>query len=501
VVPPSEPSPPANTTSKGSPRRHKSPSNREVRDSQDLTDQVLESQKRAKRAADPTTTNEKLFRNHLSILAESFELVVDFEPKICGRIMPLFKLWQVVQSEEFGGFDEVEGRNLWPQVARKLNYNDWRHAPAAADLKDCYSEILADFEELREEEREENGLTESQEEALIESQLRQTAARETQPTSADEGDEEDDEISEEDEELEDDLDAPQSSPQIIPSSSSKRSFGTDRTNQPISFNKRQRIDKGKDKELEIPSTPEGLINNNQKIRSSHQPSPLKYSSPHEPDLYGESSEDELFVRQINFQKPKSKPSTQPRILEPETQDFHFPPELDNEDKNSLVDISSSPPPQSQHQQHSSNGTSNAATHGTAHSTNQWDSSTQSQTESQRDAEIEEFVNHHVALLGFPQEVVVSAMEATTMELERDISSRVMESLITGNGIPEDIPGVWTSWDDDAVEAGVESEEYRALIRKHGIKRIGLRKTFLREAREAEAELRARLAAESSQAAA
>jgi len=192
VVPPSEPSSPANTTSKGSPRRHESPSNREGRDSQDSTDQVLESQKRAKRAADPTTTNEKLFRHHLSILAESFELVVDFEPTICGRIMPLFKLWQVVQSEEFGGFDEVDGRNLWPQVARKLNYNDWQHSSAAADLKDCYSEILADFEEVREEDREENGLTESQEEALIESQLRQTAARETQPTSAD--DEGDDEI-------------------------------------------------------------------------------------------------------------------------------------------------------------------------------------------------------------------------------------------------------------------------------------------------------------------
>jgi hypothetical protein len=487
--------------SKGSPRRHESPSNREVRDSQDSTGQVLKSQKRAKGAADPTTTNEKLFKHHLSILAESFELVVDFEPTICGRTIPLFKLWQVVQAEEFGGFDEVNGRNLWPQVARQLNFNDWRHASAAADLKDCYSEILADFEEVRKEEREENGLTESQEEALIESQLRQTAARETQPTSADEGDEgdeEDDEIVEEEEELEDDLDAPQSSPRIIPSSSSKRSFGTDRTNQPISYNKRQRIDKGKGKELEIPSTPEDLINNNQKIRPSHQPSPLKYSSPHEPDLYGESSEDELFVRQINFQKPKSKPSPQPRILEPETQDFHFPPELDNEDKSSWVEISSSPPPQSQPQQHSSNGTSNAATHGTAHSTNQWDSSTQSQTESQRAAEINEYIEHHVGM-GIPQDVVISALEATTME--PGISSPVMESLMMGDGIPEDIAGVWTSWDDDSLEAEAESGEYKALIRKHGIKRIGLRKRFLRDSREVQAEVAQRLATQGGEAAA
>jgi hypothetical protein len=487
--------------SEGSPERHETPSNREVGYFQDSTGQVLKSQKRVKRAADPTTTNEKLFKHHLSILAESFELVVDFKPTICGRTLPLFKLWQVVQSEEFGGFDEVNGRNLWPQVARKLNFNDWRHAAAAADLKDCYSEILADFEEIREEEREENGLTESQEGALIESQLRQTAARETQPTSADEGDQEDDEIVEEEEELEDDLDAPQSSPRIIPSSSSKRSFGTDRTNQPISYNKRQRIDKGKGKELEIPSTPEDLINHNQKIRPSHQPSPLKYSSPYEPDLYGESSEEELFVKKINFQKPISKPSPQRRILEPETQDFHFPPELDNEDKNSWVDISSSPPPQSQHQQHSSNGTSNATTHGTAHSSTQWDSSTQSQTESQRAANIEEFVNHHVGLLGFPQEVVVSALEATTMELEPGISSRVMKSLESGDGIPEDIGGVWTSWDDDALEAAVESEEYKALIRKHGIKRIGLRKRFLRDSREVQAEVAQRLAAEGGQVAA
>jgi hypothetical protein len=430
------------------------------------------------------------------MLAGTLELVVDLEPVISGRKIPLFKLWQVVQSEEIGGFDEANGRNLWPQVARKLNFNDWRHPQAGDELKDCYSEILADFEQVRGEHRKENSLTESQEEAMIKSQLRQTAARETQATGAEEEDEEDDEVVEEEEEDEDDLDLPQSSPQIMPSSSSKRSFGADRTNQPISYNKRQRIDKGKGKELEIPPTPEDLINSNQNIRPFHQPSPLKYFPPHEPDLYEESSEEESSIKPINFLKPKPKSSSQPRILEPETQDFHFPPELDHDEKNSWAEVSPSPPPQSQYQ-HSSNGMSNAATHGTAHST-QYDSSTQSQTESQHAEKIQEFVDHHVAL-GIPQEIVVDALSATTMETAN--ASPVMEDLLNGDGIPENIAGVWTTWDDDALEAEVQSSEYKALIKKHGIKRIGARRRFLRDLREVNAEEAHRLAAEGGKGAA
>jgi hypothetical protein len=478
-------SPPALNRPKATPAasssKIKSAKAREIKDSQVSSGQMTQSLSMRRGDPDPTIGDEKLFRGDLSALAASLGWEVEFTPEICGRKIPLFKLWQVVQSDGFGGFDRVDGKKLWPKVARFLNFNDFRQTTAAQELRTCYSEILADFEEARQQYEDEPGLTDSQEKAMLEAQLLEMAARETQNLDAE--DEEEDEEPLQEEEEDDDLDRPQFSPyQPVPSSSSKRSFGVDRTNIDTSYNKRQRTDKGKGKELEIPSTPEDVINNNQMPRPSVKPSPLKSSSPVQRQQEEEDSSDieDIFATPIN-PRSKPQPKPQPQNLEPETQDFYFPQtqaELKQEDHNSFVDISSSPP---QHKLPDRSSGSNAANRGSDPSLNPTGSSTQSQTESERAAEFEKYVDHCISL-GYTQEAVTIALDATTMEMGAH-ALQVMESLEKEQGIPDDIPGVWTAEDDRKVEQRLESEGFREMVRKHGVKRCGVRKEYLKDQRE------------------
>jgi hypothetical protein len=435
--------------------------------------------------SNPTLTDEQLFRKDVSALAAVLQLEVDFTPEICGRKIPLFKLWQVVQSFDFGGSDRVTGLKLWPKVAKFLSFRDSQQLTAAEDLRICYAEILADLEEYREMLREQS-LTESQEEAMLDAQLLETAGRETQSLYDAEDEElgeilegeEDVELVEEndDEELveeddDDDLDRPQFSPlPLIPSPSRKRSFGADRTNIDSSYKKRQRIDKGKGKELEIPSTPEDVINSTPVPRSLHKPSPLKYSAPaeHQDDEASSKIED-LLAKPF---KPQVK-TIQRQTLEPETQDFNYPHTQGEDDP--FVDIGSSPP---QRKLPDRSSGSNAANRGSE--SNPPGSSTQSQTESEKALALERYMDECISY-GYTQEAVALALDATTREIGQH-AMQVMEALENGQEIPDGIPGVWTEEDDAKVEGNMDSEGFKELVRKHGLKRCGVRKQYLKDQR-------------------
>jgi hypothetical protein len=532
---------------KTAPSNQAQPRVTEIKDSQGSSGKTLDSQNAPKSNPDPTLVDERLFEAKMRELADKLDLELDLIPVICGKRLALFRLWQVVMSDKFGGFDEVNGRGLWPRVAKALDFNDFKHKGAAQDLRDCYSELLIDFEELRDAYREENpDLTDSQEadtSQLIENQLMRTAARETQNVeleliiaaqddfhreqqkfqleldkAAEEGYEREEEWrrdqqnfeseldkaaeeayereeeyhrdednfqkkfrlellnaeNEEDEDEDDDLDQPTSSaPRHISTPSGKRSFNTDRASNGKSYNKRQRIDKGKGKEVEIPSTPEEVLNGNQVPRRPHGPSPLKPPAALETEMNLISDEDDassnlLFVgssHQPGLSRPPSKPQ---RHLEPETQDFHFPPPEPGQ-PNTYISLSSSPTPQSKPPPRPRVASA--------------EESTQSQTESERKAdELQAFFDRFIAL-GYQDDIIVEALEATTMETGE--APHVMEHLTQGHGIPEDVEGVWTSWDDDALATGEGSVEFERVVRKHGLRRVGLRRRFLEDAREVE----------------
>jgi hypothetical protein len=459
----------------------------EIKDSQGSIVQNFETSTGDTGEVKSSIMDEESFNKHMSHFARSFGLEVDFKPIICSRTIPLFRLWQVVGSSELGGYDEVEGRGLWYKVARRLNFNDFKHPTAAEELRACFKKgILADYADAQQEQQQQQqleqddvSLTDSQQQAMANEQLFRTATRGAEDLDIMDDDEGDD-----------DLDLPQSTPrQPFNSPSSKRSSPSMR--QGPSPRKRQKLDKGKDKEREIPSTPEDVINGNHLPRPILQSSPLKYTSvqPELSDLSDRdgAAEDDLYLRSSKFQRTLLsvvEPRVSTRVQEPETQDFTY--STAQHDEPIVIDDLTPSPERSSAKLPDRGRASDVATLGIAHSSNKnEDSSTQSQTESQVAAEIQARVDHYVSL-GYPQDVVCEALEATSMQETN--ATHVMESLLTGEGIPQDTRGVWYWRDDQAIGSKKDSAEWDRIVRKHGITGVTDRKKFLRNKQWAEKQL-------------
>ena len=422
--------------------------------------ELMEAQIVRKRFIDPSTKDEKMFVEDLTIMAEDHDLEVNFNPIICGRKIPLFILWQVVNLEDFGGYDEVQGRNLWPQVARRLNFNDFKHATAPDAIRSAYEEVLPDFEAVRED-----FVVQLQEDEMITSQLRETADHDTMEEPADDELEAAQEEGEEEGDYDDDLEAPASAPhQTYSASSSKRKLEAYRSanddGSPVlgSYAKRPHVVKGKGKELEIPSTPDDVIN----PWSNYQSSPLK-----DVQGIGEDDDDEgLFVGPVKKPRFSSQPQTR-RNMEPETQDFNF---LNADDD---MERGSSFP--SLHNPRQANN---------ARTGSRGDPPKQSQTDSQKNRELIAFIEDHEAL-SYRLDIIIEALESTNMTTGN--AAIVMEALTSGNGIPDNIQGVWTKADDAALE-DVESQEFDRVANKHGAKSLAQRQKFFEEQREARREI-------------
>lgn len=406
---------------------------------------------------DPSLEDEAIFEQCLLEVAKQFDDLIEviFTPIICGQPISLFELWQLVKTG-YGGSERVTGRRLWPSVARRLGFKPSLQADAAEDLKHCYEEVLSDYEAIRENFY---GMTESQEQELIEMQLF--------PAGSQKGDSEE-EIAEElqvdeEEDIDDDLDAPVSSPTLPKSNKRNMVFQISRGLSSVagSDNKRQRVDKGKGKEREIPSTPDHIINGIQMPQKGLRPSPLKH-----PLFVDDEDRDDEFVippfKQPNF--TSLEPSR--RMLEPETQDFRFGSQVDENDDD-LTDepmpLASSPPQKIERMRKE------------AHI----ESSTQFQSRIDAENELSAFVDRYISL-GYTDTNVLRALESTTLSTEN--ASLVMEELQQGKEIPDDIPGVWTS-EDDAVCEDVASLDSERIVTKHGTERVESRKSFLRDRRE------------------
>ncbi|RDL36993.1 uncharacterized protein BP5553_04426 [Venustampulla echinocandica] len=417
----------------------------------------------AGRPLNSTTLNEELFKEDLALLAESLDLVVDFRPTISGRTIPLFRLWQVVNSPGFGGHDEVTQQNLWPRVAKELNFNEFQHPAAAGELSMCYEEILTEFEQAREEYANANqDSTESQDQALLEAQLLGDTTCEPQHP-------------EEEHHYSGDINHPASTPvQAAASTSGKRFFSTYSSEASSGDNKRQRVDKGKGRERDIPVTPSDILNSTRSV-SSHRPSPSKRSVGFGAQFEVHRGDDnpEVFISPIQQPKITYAEAQRQRVhLEPETQDFVYPVPEENKDKNTPSPVCS----------HTENPESDKLSYAddTNSGRNSPTDSTDTETDAQKLAELQEFMDHHVAL-GYQKSIVNEAMIATTIETGN--AAVVMEELTKGNGIPENIEGVWTARDDKELDADEGSEEFRKLLAKHTWERIISRREFLQTMRE------------------
>ncbi|TQS34805.1 hypothetical protein Golomagni_04799 [Golovinomyces magnicellulatus] len=204
-------------------------------------------------AYDQMLHNEELFTQGLQALANELDLEVDFNPDICGRKISLMRLWQTVQSSKYSGFDDISEDRFWPKIASEFGFDK----SAATELKDCYSEILSDFGNLRREFLMEGLPNESQENDSIENQLPSDliCVKNDNLTKSEDSMSFDSQIIHHDS---DDLDVPliQEEYQV---SSRESSLESNQSRRRFIPNKRQRIRNCK-KVLEIPSTPENKIN-------------------------------------------------------------------------------------------------------------------------------------------------------------------------------------------------------------------------------------------------
>ena len=65
----------------------------------------------------------------------------------------------------------------------------------------------------------------------------------------------------------------------------------------------------------------------------------------------------------------------------------------------------------------------------------------------------------------------------------DLADKVLHRLVSGKGIPNDIPGVWTAEDDRCIE-GQDARSVDRVLKKHGEEFFNSRWEYLRIAREA-----------------
>ncbi|KAF7861773.1 hypothetical protein EAF04_007656 [Stromatinia cepivora] len=388
---------------------------------------------------------------------------LNFYPEVCGKEISIFKLWQIVML--FGGFAKTNAESRWQEVADRLSFPIANRAKAAKDLKNCYEEILSELETAVNEaqnDTENPEFTASQEEIMIASQLEDTISRSVQRSSGhDEGIEDDDEVSK--------LPPPRiKSKQPLTTSTKKRTNDSDGLSNHSESSatkpetKRRKIHKGKGKEVEIPSTPEHVFNAIQPHMSHHTTPPKYQFDDSSDDNRSDREARERFPR-IQQKKPEGssrKPSAKKPLLEPETQDFHYPdiakeasiasptPAPKKRAANNIIDLSK-------------------------------DSSTESEPEPESESDSEDSVNAEFAKyleLGYSREIIAEALIASTYVY--DVASVIMEQLKMGHDIPDNMEGAWTKRDDDAL-LKKRGPEYERIREKHGDERIAARKKFNR----------------------
>lgn len=440
--------------------------------------------------------DEEYFKHILKDFSESLGFQpgdLNFSPEIRGKEISIFKLWQTVML--FGGFEKTNAKKRWQEVADKLDFPIANRSKAAEDLNSCYDEILSELETLIvdvENDEDNPEFSASQEETLIASHLEDKISRGIQKSSGHE------DITEDNDEV---LELPSLSKSKQQSTvlNKKRTISSDefssRSGSAASRvkpqSKRQRMDKGKGKEVEIPSTPEHVFNATQPP-VSHHISPLKYPLDESDDDNSSDRQAREIIRHIQQSKPEGssrKASLKTPMVEPETQDFYYP-EIDDEvsiasptpapkkmtpgliidlSKDSSAELESDLEPQPKLKSNTKSNSKPAL-----ESKAKVNPTAEPEPESNSQDSVEDEIDKFKAL-GYSEEIIVAALDATTMDYE--IASIVMEKLKMGHSIPDDMAGVWTKKDDDALFLKEGWAGYKKVRAKHGEERVTARKEF------------------------
>ncbi|RKF58334.1 putative arid-like protein [Erysiphe neolycopersici] len=486
---------------------------------------------------DPMTHNEYLFKQGLQALADELELDINFSPEICGRKISLMKLWKTVWSPQFGGSREMKCNEYWQKLAESFDFIG-HNTLAAKELKDCYGEILAEFEYLRHEFLIEKPLSRRQKKALIENLPLDTSENSSEGSIDSES--MDSVVCETQSICNDSIDLDSLQTPAEPHESVKKR-GIDHDSSPKTFipNKRPRISNGKDRILEIPSTPESIINfhKNPNLAQSNSlervstskkfdeidalsPSPNRRSDSRQSNSVSTQVMD--LENQINYFTELSQQAhpisklEEPNTVEDKKEFRCLRRRNENKpstthfsrakSKNIVYLIDNGLPLQESLVSNTSEETiscSNVSECELGENSvcpkenekmivnqimplsSQWEDN-ESQIH-QGNTKLDEFVEIQTNL-GFSLETIVRALESTSMIIGPGSNIDAVLNTIKETGyIPEDLPGVWTTSDDKILKQAVKSlspcpsydnsEGMELLIRKHGKINVQFRKDY------------------------
>lgn len=397
----------------------------------------------------------------LAAYMATLDIKLDLHPKINGEDVSLFQLYNIVVDAAFGGFQQVESEGRWHEVVSQLRATGGPSGMTTQQIRDCYLHNLEDYEELR-------GTVVGAEIELTQGTVQDESATPLQ------GHDDDDSglfvSADEDEEEKHDVHTlppgrhtPQTSPELlIYTSGEKRTGSTSLNSQSSGHNKRQKVDKGKGRALEIPSTPEDneVSKETDLLRGRSSPFEQRRVS----DSKGDSDEgylDPPLHRSLFTEKSMGQ-------------------DLEMEDANSLLAVDDDGSIS-----HDDGQSASARSH-QPRLDDKTTSSPQGQDVSD-DSDMAERARSYLQKLltqGYESETIFRAMHATCMDLTHVVE--VLESLESGSGVPKTIRGVWTSEDDDALGATASKSQSRDIILKHGMDAIKLRRRFLADLEKAHA---------------
>ncbi|CCU78465.1 hypothetical protein BGHDH14_bgh03313 [Blumeria hordei DH14] len=450
-------------------------------------------------------------------IATKLHLLFNENLKICGRKIPLPEIWKIAQLPEFGGLDKINEHNLWYSIAKKLGFNS-RDTAAANELSYCYHEILTrlgkdpvqsgfttDSEKNNEEVIYTNQKTYMEEIGKSEGRIIQVPIQGLEKSDG---------------------------------NSLKRRINQRSKLQKHAEMKRRRVNDDKDASLEVPATPEEKINAsssallfdgklspvNQLSLGSFEKNENKFISPSDKPInlnrrldFRASNSRFVSPSEIHDVDQEAQYSLIPLVSNQEcgtksklvsgkhyknlvTQKNEFANEARKDSSSPCLDNSKNYESQSlgteddfgqqlSGKQKSSipllkpcqNRDSSICSQGRSHDnliTCTLQNTTNDVPEERNRDLLQEFITDQVIGLGFPQDVIIEALEATSMKigLESHIQ-QVMDSLLNGDGIPNNLSGVWTLDDDKALKEQPRGKEYERIVKKHGKEKIKLRHQF------------------------
>ena len=91
------------------------------------------------------------------------------------------------------------------------------------------------------------------------------------------------------------------------------------------------------------------------------------------------------------------------------------------------------------------------------------------------AELDQWIERHVEA-GYSEDRVIFALKRTSMDAR--LAELVLESLAKEEGLPHDIPGIWSEAEDEVLQ-GTNQRLLRGLERKHGLEAFDARLRFLK----------------------